>query len=115
MKETLAQGLIINPEPIGGSPIPTVYVEGPLKNITNIGDIINILIAFLLPISGIILLFILIWGGYDIMMSQGDPEKVKSGQGKVTSGIFGFILLGLAFLLTQIVAYILGLDFGLFS
>ncbi|NMB84182.1 hypothetical protein GYA28_02730 [Candidatus Roizmanbacteria bacterium] len=85
-------------------------ITGPLQGINNLGDIVNKMTMFLLPLAGIILLFVLIWGGYDYMMSQGKPDKIKSAQAKITTGLIGFILLILAFFLTKLLTTIFGLS-----
>jgi hypothetical protein len=51
-----------------------------------------------------------VWGGFDILTSQGNEEKVSSGAQKITSGVVGFILLLLAFFVTRVVAFVFGLD-----
>ncbi len=110
MKNTLAQGLQIQPS--GGAP---VMVKGPLEGINNLGDLINVLMSFLVPFAGIILFFILIWGGYDILMSQGEAEKLESGKNKITAAIIGIVLLVLSFLITNVFGYIFGLDRSFFQ
>ncbi|MEK7523178.1 MAG: hypothetical protein AAB569_06340, partial [Patescibacteria group bacterium] len=71
-------------------------------------------LGFIMPMAGIILLFVLISGGYDYMMSQGNADKIKAGQAKITSGIIGFILLIASFLITRLIAAIFGLGGGIF-
>lgn len=86
-------------------------IIGPLGDeITNLGDLVNKLVDFIIPLSGIILLLVLIWGGYDYLLSHGDPEKVKSGKAKITTGIIGFIIIILAYTLTKLIAYIFGMQ-----
>ncbi len=87
-------------------------IEGALVGISTIGDIVTRILGILIPIAGIILLFVLIWGGYDYMMSQGNPEKIKSAQAKMTTGIIGFVLLIISFFLVRLIAKIFGLDTG---
>jgi TRAP-type C4-dicarboxylate transport system permease small subunit len=89
-------------------------IEGPLEGINNIGDLINRLLPFFIGIAGIILLFVFIWGGYDLIMSQGDANKIKSAQAKITTGLIGFILLILSYLITSLIARIFGLGGGFF-
>nr|MBP9690945.1 hypothetical protein [Candidatus Woesebacteria bacterium] len=84
----LAQGLNINTG-VGS----TVSITGPLVDIESLTDVVNVVTTFLYPFAGVILLLILIWGGYDYLSSGGDPEKVKSGQAKITAGVIGFVLL----------------------
>ena len=93
---------------ISGQPI-----EGPLQGITTIGDIINKLLLIAIPLAGIILLLVLIWGGYDFIMSQGNAEKVKSAQAKITTGIIGFVLLVFSYLIIKVIEKIFGLETGI--
>ncbi len=105
MDKLIAQSLNINGQ----------QIKGPLDpKINTVGDVINRLLEVLVPIAGIILLFVLIWGGYEFMMSQGNPEKIKGAQAKITTGIIGFILLVISFFLVRLIAKIFGLDTGLF-
>ena len=93
---------------IGGQPI-----TGPLQGITSLSDIVNRIVEFLIPLAGIILLLVLIWGGYDYLMSQGQPEKIKNAQAKITTGIIGFILLVFSYILVRLIVKIFGLDEGI--
>jgi len=97
-------------------------IEGPLKikdsagNIIanpKLGDIVGRVLQFILPFAGVILLFVLIWGGYDFMMSQGNPEKVKGAQAKITSGLIGFGLLILSYFFVKLIAFIFSLQSGI--
>ncbi len=90
-------------------------IQGPLdESVDSLGKVITKTLGFIMPMAGIILLFVLISGGYDYMMSQGNADKIKSAQGKITSGIIGFILLIVSFLITRIIAVIFGLGGGIF-
>lgn len=95
--------------------ISGTQIQGPLApGINTIGDIISKLLTFIIPIGGILLLFVIIWGGYDIIMSQGSPEKWKNARNKITYGVVGFVLLAVAFLLIKLVENIFNLRTGLF-
>ncbi len=90
-------------------------IQGPLdQSVDSLGKIITKTLGFIMPMAGIVLLFVLISGGYDYMMSQGNADKIKSAQGKITSGIIGFILLIVSFLITRLIAVIFGLGGGIF-
>ena len=88
-------------------------ISGPLENINTVGDLINRLLSFLIPLAGIILLLVLIWGGYDFLMSGGAPDKIKSAQAKITTGLIGFFLLAFAYLIVKIIAFIFGVETGI--
>jgi len=90
-------------------------IQGPLdQSVDSLGKIITKTLGFIMPMAGIVLLFVLISGGYDYMMSQGNADKIKSAQAKITSGIIGFILLIVSFLITRLIAVIFGLGGGIF-
>lgn len=93
---------------IGGTSI-----KGPLEGIDNLGDLINKIVPFIMSLAGILLFFILMWGGYDYMMSQGEAGKVKSARAKITAGVVGFILLLLSYLMTKFLSYIFGVGEGI--
>lgn len=103
----LAQQICIAGQCIQG-PLPT----GP-GGINNLADLINRIIQFLIPLAVIILLLVFIWGGYDFILSQGNPEKVKAAQAKFTTGIIGFVLLLLSYIVVKLIALIFGLGGGI--
>ncbi len=89
-------------------------IQGPLQGISTIGDLISRVSSFLFPIAGIILLVVFIWGGYDFMMSQGSADKIKGAWAKLTTGVIGFVLLALSYLLVKLIERIFGLNTGIF-
>ncbi len=101
-----------NPTPGGAD----LVLKGPLRpELANagVGGIISMLLGVLYGIAAIILFFLFVWGGYDVLTSGGEAEKLKTGHAKITTGIIGFVLLILAFFLTRLVAFIFGLDTSL--
>lgn len=103
MKYLIAQKIIINEQKI----------EGPLKDIETLANLINIIVRFVYPFAGILLFIYLAWGGYDYLLSGGNPEKVKAGQGKITSAFIGFVLLFFTYVLVRIVVLVFGLQNGI--
>jgi len=102
----LAQKIQIDGQSIS-SPLP--------DNLNNLGSIISRIVNFfLIPIAGVILLLIFIWAGYDFMMSEGSPEKIKSAQAKITTGVIGIILLVSSFLIVRVIEMIFGIRSGIF-
>jgi len=91
-------------------------IKGPLPdNFNNLGGLISrVITLFLIPIASVILLLVFIWAGYDFMMSEGNPEKIKSAQAKITTGVIGLVLLVLSFLIIKVVEVILGIRNGIF-
>lgn len=88
-------------------------IKGPVMGFDTLGGLVNTVIQFLIPLSAVILLFVLIWGGYEFLMSRGEPGKVKSAQAKITSGIIGFVIIILAYSITKLLAFIFNLGDGI--
>ncbi len=95
---------------------PVGNCASPLSNLTYVfGRIVSILI----PIGGIVLFVMLIIGGFYFITSSGDPRKVEGAKSTITYAIGGIVLLALAFLIIQIIAFFVGvptiLNFNIYS
>jgi hypothetical protein len=110
-KNYLAQCIKIAGEEICG-PIPTPTGAAAGQGIT-VAYILNILISIIFPLSGVLLFFYLVAGGYNFLTSAGNPEKIKAGQGKITAALIGFFLLMASYLIVRILTTIFGLDTGI--
>lgn len=93
------------------TPPPAGTIIDPMGGRFNtIGDVINRLIPYIFALAGIILLFLIIWGGFDYLTSGGDPKKVESAGGKITHAVVGFIIIFVAYWLVQILETIFGIQ-----
>ncbi len=88
-------------------------VNGPLKGINDVGQLISVLLSFLFPLAAVILALVIIWGGYDFLLSGGESEKIQSGKAKITYGLIGFVLLTLSFIAAKLIGSIFGLGGGI--
>ncbi|OGK16894.1 hypothetical protein A2690_03460 [Candidatus Roizmanbacteria bacterium RIFCSPHIGHO2_01_FULL_39_12b] len=94
--------------------INPIKIIGPLVGINRLSDIFNVILNFLFPIVGIILLYEFIMAGYVILRSDGTPDKIKEGKQRIVYAIMGLAILVSAYLIVRIVAYILGFGGELF-
>jgi len=97
---------------------PPVTVEGLVK-INNpdlkIGEIIGVIFrTYIFYAAGIALLIYLIIGGFQFMLSRGDPKATQAAQAKITNAVIGFVIVFLAFLIVQLVGQLFGLQDTLF-
>jgi hypothetical protein len=105
----------LNPGEItNGNPslsLPGGYlINDPLSGkFSDLGDIISSLIPYIFGLAGLALLLILIWGGFEMMTSAGDPKKMESAKGRLTGAVVGFIIIFAAYWLVQILEVIFGL------
>lgn len=75
-----------------------------------IGDVISALLRYLFVFAGLGVLLYLLYGGFQLMTSGGDPKGVAEGKGKITNAIVGFIIIFVAYWIIQAVAIIFGLE-----
>jgi len=74
-----------------------------------LGDIISAFLPYIFTLAGIILFALLIMGGFELLTSGGNPEKAKKAQGRITSALIGFLIIFLAYWITQILEVIFGI------
>ncbi len=77
---------------------------------SNIGSVVTALIPYFFTAAGILLLFYLISGGFQIMTSAGNPKAVEAGKGKIMYGLIGFVIVFIAFWIVQLVGLLFGID-----
>ncbi len=75
----------------------------------NLGAVITSALKYLFPIAGLILLFMLIMGGLELMTSSGNPEATQKGYKKILFAMVGFLLIFLSYWIIQILEAILGI------
>ena len=111
----------VNPQPIPPSKtaidfsdLRSVFKTDSILNSSDlsVGQIVSKFLPYLFVFVGLILLAYLIMGGFGLMTSGGDPKKVQSAQGKVTSAVIGFFIIFVAYWITQILQSIFGLSTG---
>lgn len=76
----------------------------------NIGSIVSSFINYLFPLAGILLLLYLIFGGFSLMTSGGDPKAVQGAKSKITNALIGFIIVFAAYWIVQILGTVLGIE-----
>jgi len=80
------------------------------KSSDPLGNVISGVLTFIFPISGLILLIIIIISGFKMMTSAGDPKKIVHARSILTSASIGFIIIFTAYWITYIIGNILGLS-----
>lgn len=89
-------------------PLPGgITLDNPLftlggKAISRPGHAISEVLPYLFLFGGIILFAMLLMGGFEIMTSMGNEEKLQAGKGRITNALLGFMLLFGVYWLAQI-------------
>lgn len=73
------------------------------------GSVISKAITYVFPLAGLILFFMLIAGGFQLLTSAGDPEATKKGYQKILYAVIGFMIIFVAYWLIQIIEIIFGI------
>jgi len=75
-----------------------------------LGQIISSLVPYLFVIAGLLLLLYLIFGGFGLLTSRGDPKAVASAKERITFAVVGFVIVFASYWIVQIVGQILGIQ-----
>lgn len=82
-----------------------VELKNPLGT-TSIIQVINNVLNYLIYISVPILAIMILVGGFQILTSRDNPEKIKSGKTTITYAVIGFVIVliskGVALILLKI-------------
>jgi len=76
----------------------------------SIGEIIEKAMPFVFAFAGVGLLLMIISAGFSLLTSAGDPKKAAAGQQQLTFAIIGFLIIFLAYWITQIAGNIFGIE-----
>lgn len=95
----LGKKLLLNPEQPGKG-VGDVYPQ--------LSSFINLFIPLAFIFSGIILLFLLIGGGFSIIASGGNAKSVEQGKNQISGAVLGFLVIFSAYWIIQIIQTITG-------
>ena len=66
---------------------------------------INKIVNYSTGIGGIIAFLLIVFGGFQIILSGGSPERVKAGKEMITSAIAGLLLIIFAVFILRLIGY----------
>ncbi len=108
---------VINNAGTSGTPTPvapTATVQNPCPNSScstafgpiNVGsgqDFVTFLFRIILSLSGGIALLLIIYSGFSMSLSQGNPEKINAAKETLTSAIVGLVFIILSLTILQVI------------
>ena len=74
-----------------------------------LGTLVNDLVPYIFTGAGLLLLLYLVYGGYHLLFSGGDPKAIQEAKGKITGALIGFVIIFIAYWLVLIAGQILGI------
>jgi len=78
----------------------------------SLGSVLSDLLPYIYVAAGLVLLLLLIAGGFSLMTSAGNPDKIKAGYGKIKSALIGFLIIFISYIVAMLMQTILGVDIG---
>ena len=82
----------------------------PPPQLNGIIEVISKIIALLAPIAGIAFLAMFIYGGFQLMMSGGDPKAAGAARNTFMFAIAGIILVVIVWLLLLLIESVTGVN-----
>ncbi len=88
----------------------TIQVFKPPNLYSSIGDFINAGIRLAFIIALIIVLFMLVWGSIQWILSGGDKDAVKGARERIMHALVGLAILAIAFALATLAGQFIGIN-----
>ncbi len=106
------------PNPVGSAfgtitpPLPiAAFIGADPTGVGGISKFLSNLIALIYSIAAIVIIFMLVWGAFDWITSEGDKEKIASARNKIMSALIGFMLFGITFAIISVLGTFTGFTF----
>ena len=66
---------------------------------------VNKIVAYSMGIGGLVAFLLIVFGGFQIILSGGNPERVKAGKEMITSAIAGLFLIVFSIIILKLIGY----------
>lgn len=80
------------------------------SNVSNHNDLTKKIVEIAIPLGVGCAIILLVYGGYVMMSSQGNPDKLQEARSIVTNAIIGLLVILLSVSILLIISNSLGLD-----
>ena len=79
---------------------------------SSLGEIVSSLLKNVYVVSGLIIVFLLIFGGVAFILQAGsnNPEQASKSKNAITAAILGFLVIFASYWIIQIIEQILGIN-----
>ncbi len=103
--------------------IPKAFAQYELPEVTEIpelegfkfagdtiGDIISALLPYVFVLAGLGIFGALIFSGFQLLISAGDPKRTEQAKGCLSSAVAGAVIIFVSYWLIRILQHIFGLE-----
>lgn len=92
---------------------PSSCLEGPDGDVATIQCLVPLfqnVVSALLSVAAIGLFAMFVVGGFNLLMSGGNPKQMEQGKNTLTYAVIGVVVMVLAYLIIQIIASFTGVS-----
>lgn len=76
----------------------------------SVTEVIGIVVGYIFPLVGLLIILYFIYGGYTYMTSRGNPQQMAQAQGIIVNALIGFIVVFTSYWVVQFAGYIFGIS-----
>lgn len=95
------------------APDVNIVVQPPERGInvqTDVGTIISNGISIIFVVAILAVLFMLVTGGFNWIMSGGDKDAIGKARARILNALIGLVILAVAFVLARVAGQIVNID-----
>lgn len=99
----------VNAQSLGGS-LGTELEKIENGGVTDENSLVKTIVSIAVPLGVISVVLLVVYAGYLLTSSQGNPDKIKEGKDIITNAIIGFVVVLLSVAILILISNTLGLD-----
>lgn len=80
------------------------------ETIDSVDSLVEAVVDIAVPVAILCLVVLVVYAGYMLISSQGNPDKLKEGREVLTNAIIGFFIVVLSIVILLLLSNTLGLD-----
>jgi hypothetical protein len=81
-----------------------------LQDAETIEGVVQTIVNIALPLAGIAALFLFVIAGYNMITSQGNPDKLKEAKDMITNAVIGLVFILLSVGILVLISELFGLN-----
>ncbi len=78
----------------------------PAAKYSSISSFTNLLIPLMLVVGGLMTLIMLMYGAFQYLKSEGNPDAIKKAQSTLVYALIGIFLMFISFVITRVIGFI---------
>ena len=84
--------------------------ENPAEAIDSVESLVEMIVDIAVPVAILCLVVLVVYAGYMLISSQGNPDKLKEGREVLTNAIIGFFIIVLSVVILLLLSNALDLN-----